>query len=70
MPRRKVGDVVESSLYYVIAMTFVLPYVVIKRMLPRSWTAGFIGQNKSQRQSVIREAHIEVQTVLGSVFRA
>lgn len=70
VPRRKLGDIVESSLYYVIAMTFVFPYVVVKRLLPRSWTHGFIGNSKPVRQSVFREAHVEVQTALGSVFRA
>lgn len=70
VPKRKLGDVVESSLYYVIAMIFVLPYVIVKRLLPRSWTRGFIGHVKPVRQSVFREAHVEVQTVLGSVFRA
>jgi len=70
VPRRPIGDTLESSLYYVIAMAFVLPYVIGKRLLPRSWTRGFIGQDKPVRQSVFREAHVEVQTVLGSVFRA
>ncbi len=70
VPGRELDVTVESSLYYAIAMAFVLPYVIVKRMLPVSWTAGFIGSEKTIRQSVFREAHVEIQTVLGSVFRA
>ncbi|MEM6530985.1 MAG: hypothetical protein AAF654_00110 [Myxococcota bacterium] len=68
--RRTTRDVVESSLYYFLAYLAVLPYVTVKRILPRSWTAGFIGYSKSPRRSVFREAHVEVQNILGIVFRA
>lgn len=68
--RRTTRDFVESSFYYFIAYLAVLPYVAVKRVLPRSWTANFIGYRKSRRLSVFREAHVEVQNILGIVFRA
>ncbi|MEM6730700.1 MAG: hypothetical protein AAF658_04050 [Myxococcota bacterium] len=71
LSRRRTADVMESSLYYVLVSALVLPYVVVRRLLPRSWRGGsFIGQSKSEPRSVLREAHSEVQTVLGSIFRA
>lgn len=67
---RRNGDRWELSLYYAVVYTVVLPYVACRRLLPASWNASYIGADDTQSGSVFREADLEVQSILGIVFRA
>jgi len=67
--KRNVASYGESWGYYLIALAAVLPYVVVRRAIPRGWRSGFY-ESDQQHGSVLREAHAEVQAILGCIFRA
>ena len=56
-------------LYYVTGLLLILPFVVPRLFVPRSWRRGRFPDVRKHPRSVFSEAHAELSNALAQVFR-
>lgn len=57
------------SVYYVMGLLLILPFMLPSLLMPRSWRRGRFPDVRRNPRSVLSEAHAELSNALAQVFR-